>query len=69
MEERGTKLTSYQISESVQPFDTERHSVQAFDTDKLAEERVLVERCAEEENGEVVEKNEEMGKDNLGLED
>ena len=55
------------ISEVVQPFDTERHSVQAFDTEKLAEERVLVERCAEE-NEEVVE-NEEMGKDNLGLED
>ena len=57
------------ISESVQPFDTEKHSIQTFDTDKLAEERVLVERCAEEENGEMVEKNEEMGKDNLGLED
>merc|ERR1712032_1557322 len=38
------------ISEIVQPFDTE----------KLAEERVLVERCAEQ-NEEVVE-NEEMGK-------
>ena len=58
------------ISEVVQPFDTEKHSIQTFDTDKLAEERVLVERCAEEENGEVEnEENEEMGKDNLGLED
>ena len=70
------------ISESVQPFDTEKKvqpfdteksvhpeekQVQPFDTEKLAEERVLVERSAEEE--EVVENGEEGGKDNLGLED
>ena len=61
------------ISESVQPFDTEKSvhpeekQVQPFDTEKLAEERVLVERSAEEE--EVVENGEEGGKDNLGLED
>ena len=64
------------ISESVQPFDTEKSvhpeekQVQPFDTEKLAEERVLVERSAEEEEEEeVVENGEEEGKDNLGLED
>ena len=62
------------ISESVQPFDTEKSvhpeekQVQPFDTEKLAEERVLVERSAEEEE-EVVENSEDGGKDNLGLED
>ena len=72
------------ISESVQPFDTEKKvqpfdteksvhpeekQVQPFDTEKLAEERVLVERSAEEEEEEVVENGEDGGKDNLGLED
>ena len=65
------------ISESVQPFDTEKKvqpfdtekKIQPFDTEKLAEERVLVERNAEEEEEEVVEETEDGGKDNLGLED
>ena len=61
------------ISESVQPFDTEKQvqpEEKPFDTEKLAEERVLVERSAEEEEEEeVVENGEDGGKDNLGLED
>ena len=59
------------ISESVQPFDTDKHvqlfdsenikpfdteaHVQPFDTEKLAEERVLVEQNEEEDEEENVE--------------
>ena len=61
------------ISESVQPFDTEK-KVQSFDTEKLAEERVLVEQSTEEvleeeEEKVVLAESEDGGKDNLGLED
>ena len=64
----------FDTEKSIQSFDTEKH-VQPFDTEKLAEERVLVERSTEEEK-EVVEKEtveevveETEGQDNLGLED
>ena len=61
------------ISESVQPFDTEK-KVQPFHTEKLAEETVLVEQSTEEvleeeEEKVVLAKSEDGGKDNLGLED
>merc|ERR1712032_959651 len=66
-EKDGDSLNEYNLHCEEKEDTEEKDIVQTFDTEKLAEERVLVERCAEQ-NEEVVE-NEEMGKDNLGLED